>query len=139
MIGYLLGTNAISEIVRGAPHPGVVTFLAEHEDLWLSSIVVHELEYGVRRVPQGIRRTHLQASLLRLTTEYEDRILPLGRTGAEWAAQFRAQAQHAGLTLDLGDALIAGTAKIHNLAIATRYTADFEHLGIAVVNPWNFR
>ena len=101
----------ISEIVRGTPHPSVVTLLAEHKDLWLSSIVVHELEYGVRRLPQGQRRTHLQASLLRLTTEYEDRILPLDRAGAEWAAQFRAQAQHAGFTLDLGDALIAGTAK----------------------------
>ena len=136
MIGYLFDTSVISEIVRGAPHPGVVTFLAEHEDLWLSSIVVHELEYGVRRVPQGIRRTHLQASLLRLTTEYEDRILPLGRTGAEWAAQFRAQAQHAGLTLDLGDPLIAGTAKAHDLAISTRDTGDFEHLAVTVVNPW---
>ena len=136
MIGYLLDTNVISETLRSAPHPGVVTFLAEHEDLWLSSIVIHELEYGVRRLPHGQRRTHLQASLLRLTTEYEDRILPLDRTGAEWAAQFRAQAQHAGLTLDLGDALIAGTAKAHDLAIATCNTGDFEHLGVAVANPW---
>ena len=136
MIGYLLDTNVISEVVRATPHPGVVTFLAEHADLWLSSIVIHELDYGVRRLPQGQRRTHLQASLLRLTTEYEDRILPLDRTGAEWAAQFRVQAQHAGLTLDLGDALIAGTAKAHDLAIATRNTADFEHLGVAVVSPW---
>ena len=101
--------------------------------------MVHELEYGVRRLPHGQRRTHLQVSLLHLTTEYDDRILPFDRTSAELAAQFRTQAQHAGLTLDLGDALIAGTAKIHNLAIATRNTADFEHLGIAVVNPWNFR
>ncbi len=101
----------ISEIVRGTPHPSVVTLLAEHEAPWLSSIVVHELEFGVRRLPQGQRRTHLQVSLLHLTTEYDDRVLPLDRTSAEWAAQFRAQAQHAGLTLDLGDALIAGTAK----------------------------
>ena len=79
----------ISEIVRGAPHPGVVTFLAEHEDLWLSSIVVHELEYGVRRVPQGIRRTHLQASLLRLTTEYEDRILHAKDTTKAASAQLK--------------------------------------------------
>ncbi len=136
MICYLFGTNAISEIVRGAPHPGVVTFLAEHGDLWLSSIVVHELEYGVRRLPQGQRRSHLQASLLRLTTEYDDPILPLDRTSAEWAAQLRAQAQHAGLTLDLGDALIAGTAKAHDLAIATRNTVDSAHLDVAVVNPW---
>ena len=59
----------------------------------------------------GQRRTHLQVSLLHLTTEYDDRILPLDRTSAELAAQFRTQAQHAGLTLDLGDALIAGSAK----------------------------
>ena len=136
MIGYLLDTKVISEIVRSDTHPGVATFPAEHEDLWLSSIVIHELEYGVRRLPHGQRRSHLQASLLRLTTEYDDRILPLDRTGAEWAAHFRAQARHAGQTLDLGDALITGTAKSHDLAITTRNTTDFEHLGVAAVNPW---
>ena len=136
MIGYLLDTNVISETLRSAPRPGVVRFLAEHEDLWLSLIVVHELEYGVWRLPHGQRRTHLQASLLHLTTEYDDHILPLDRTAAEWAAQFRAQALHAGLTLDLGDAFIAGTAKTHDLAIATRNTGDFDHLDAAVVNPW---
>ena len=90
----------------------------------------------MRRVPEGQRRTHLQASLLRLTTEYDDRILPLDRTGAECAARFRAQAQHAGQTLEFCDALSAGTARAHDLSIATRNTADFEHLDVAVVNPW---
>ena len=66
-----------------------------------------------------------------------DRILPLDRTGAEWVAQFRVQAQHSGLTLNLGDALIAGTAKAHDLAVATRNVRDFEGLGVDVVNPWD--
>ena len=66
MIGYLLDTNVISEIMRTAPHPGVVAFLSEREDLWLSSIVIHELEYGVRRMPQGRRRGRLEAELSRL-------------------------------------------------------------------------
>ena len=79
----------------------------------------------------------LQADLLRFTSGYEDRILPLDRTGAEWAAQFRVQAQHSGLTLNLGDALIAGTAKAHDLAVATRNVRDFEGLGVDVVNPWD--
>ena len=137
MSGYLLDTNVVSEIVRSAPHPRVGTFFIEHDDLWLSSIVVHELEYGVQRMPQGRRRTRLQADLSRLVGEYEDRILPLERRGAELAAQFRAQAQRSGRTLDLGDALIAGTARAHDLAVATRNIADFERLDVEVVNPWD--
>ncbi len=139
MSGYLLDTNVISETMRRVPDVCVVTFLAEHDDLWLSSIVVHELEYGVRRLPQGRRRSGLEADLLRLTTEYEDRILPLDRTGAEWAARFRALAQRSGHTLDLGDALIAGTAKAHDLALATRNITDFHGVDVDLVNPWEDR
>ena len=139
MSGYLLDTNVVSETMRSVPDARVVTFLAEHDDLWLSSIVVHELEYGVRRLAQGRRRSGLEADLLRFTTEYEDRILPLDRVGAEWAARFRVLAQRSGHTLDLGDALIAGTAKAHDLAVATRNIADFQHVDVELVNPWEAR
>ena len=139
MNGYLLDTNVISEVIRSTPHTRVVTFLAEHDDLWLSSIVIHELEYGLQRMAQGQRRFDLQDSLLGVIAEYEDRILPLERVGAEWAARFRAQAHRFGRTLDLGDALIAGTAKTHDLAIATRNVRDFEALEVKVVNPWETR
>ena len=61
------------------------------------------------------------------------------RVGVEWAARFRAQAQRSGRTLDLGDALIAGTAKTHDLAIATRNVRDFDALDVKVVNPWKTR
>ena len=53
MNGYLLDTNVISEVIRSTPHTRVITFLAEHDDLWLSSIVIHELEYGLQRMEQG--------------------------------------------------------------------------------------
>ena len=139
MSGYLLDTNVVSETMRSVPDARVVTFLAEHDDLWLSSIVVHELEYGVRRLPQGRRRSGLEADLLRFTTEYEDRILPLDRVGAEWAARFRVLAQRSGRTLDLGDALIAGTAKAHDLTVATRNIADFQSADVELVNPWAAR
>ena len=139
MNGYLLDTNVISEVIRSTPHTRVVTFLAEHDDLWLSSIVIHELEYGLQRMAQGQRRSGLQDSLLGVIAEYEDRILPLERVGAEWAARFRAQAHRFGRTLDLGDALIAGTAKTHDLAIATRNVRDFDGLDVDVVNPWETR
>lgn len=139
MNGYLLDTNVISEIIRNTPHTRVVTFLTKHDDLWLSSIVIHELEYGLQRMAEGKRRSSLQDRLLAAIAEYEDRILPLERIGAEWAAKFRAQAHRFGRTLDLGDALIAGTAKTHDFAIATRNVRDFEGLDVEAINPWEPR
>ena len=58
---------------------------------------------------------------------------------AVWAARFRAQARGLGRTLDLGDALIAGTARSHELTIATRNVRDFAGLDVNVVNPWDTR
>lgn len=118
------------------PHSQTVASLTEHDDLWLSTIVLHELDYGVRRLEQGRKRDRLQADLASLTAEYGDRILPLDRAAAERAAQFRAQSQRSGRTLDLGDALMAGTAKANGLYVATRNVADFRHLDIDVANPW---
>ncbi|MYB45968.1 MAG: type II toxin-antitoxin system VapC family toxin [Acidimicrobiia bacterium] len=68
---------------------------------------------------------------------YEDCTLTLDRIGAEWSARFRAQARRSGQVLDLGDALIAGTARAHNLTIATRNVADFRYVAIDVFDPWD--
>ena len=139
MNGYLLDTNVVSEVLRSTPHARVVTFLTAHDDLWLSSFVIHELEYGLQRMAQGQRRASLHDGLRGIIAEYEDRILPLERGGAEWAARFLAHAQRSCRTLDLGDALIAGTAKTHDLAIATRNVRDFDGLEVKMVNPWETR
>ena len=136
MSGYLLDTNVVSEVMRSAPNPRVVAFLSEHEDLWLSSIVIHELEFGLQRMAHGQRRARLRDSVNELVADYEDRILPLDRTGATWAALFRAQARRSGRNLDLGDGLVAGTAKARGLAIATRNVKDFRGLEVEVADPW---
>ena len=49
MIGYLLDTNVISELSRDVPNPDVVAFLSDVDDLWLSSVVIHEIEYGLEK------------------------------------------------------------------------------------------
>ena len=51
MTGYLLDTNVISELSRDAPNPQVISFLDSEDDLWLSSIVLHEIEYGLQLLP----------------------------------------------------------------------------------------
>ncbi len=136
MSGFLLDTNVVSELTKDAPNPRVVAFLTEQDDLWLSALVLHELEFGLQLLPPGQRRDGLRSVLSEFIATYEDRILPLDRTGSERAAQFRAQAHRSGRVLDLGDALIAGTAKVHGLSVATRNVGDFADLDVDIVNPW---
>lgn len=139
MNGFLLDTNVVSELTRDDPSSQVIKFLADHDDLWLSSIVIHELEYGLRLLPAGRRQARLSAAVSSIVSVYEDRILPLDRIAAEWSARFRAQVRRSGHMLDLGDALIAGTARANNLTLTTRNVADFRYVAIDVFNPWDPR
>ena len=136
MTGLLLDTNVVSELNRPRPEAAVVAFLANGVDLWLSAVVLHELEFGVQQLAPGRRRELYRQRLSDFVAGYVDRILPVGRAEAVQAASLRAHARRMGRVLHLGDALIAGTARAHDLAVATRNVRDFEGLGVAVVDPW---
>ena len=136
MSGYLLDSSVIAELTSASPNRGVLSFLSEQDDLWLSSVVLHELELALQLLPQGQQRDVLRRALGELTSEFGDRILPLGRPEAEWAARLGAQARQAGHLPRADGALIAGTAKAHDLVIATRAVQDFDGLDVAVTNPW---
>ena len=136
MSGYLLDTNVVSELNREDPHTQVVDSVADRTDTWLSSVVVHEMEYGVQLLPPGSRRERVLAAHAQFLTVFRDRILPLDRKAAELAALLRAGERRAGRTLAVPDALIAGTAMANDLTLVTRNVRDFRRLGIEIVNPW---
>ena len=136
MNGFLLDTNVVSETTKPEPSSQVTAFLTAQNDLWLSAIVLHELEFGLQLLRPGHRRDRIAAALLAFVAEYEHRILPIGRQEARSAAWFRGQSRRSGRVLHLADALIAGTAQVNGLTIATRNVSDFDGLGIAVTNPW---
>ena len=138
MSSYLLDTNVVSETTKSNPNPNVAAFTAANSDLWLCSIVIHELEFGLRLLPPGRRRDVKRAAHIEFVTIYQDRILPVERSAAERAARFRARSRRTGLTVALGDTLIAGTAAIHDLTVATRNVRDFEKLAAEVINPWEY-
>ncbi len=136
MSGYLLDTNVISELTKTPPNPDVLEFLSTEGDLWIPVIALYELQFGLRLLPAGRRRDGLESTIAAFIAGYEERILPLDRESAHLAGALRAQAHRSGRRLRIGDALIAGTAKAHDLSIATRNVADFDYLDLPLANPW---
>ena len=139
MKGFLLDTTVVSELVKAVPEQRVIMFLLDTPDLWLSTIVLHEMDFGLNLLPPGQCRDRLRTVLSDFVSGYDNRIVPVGRQEAQQAAMLRAQARRSGRVLHLADALIAGTAKAHDLAVATRNAVDFEGLEVDVVNPWETR
>lgn len=138
MSGHLLDTNVVSELTSDRPNPRVIDYLFGLEELWLSAVVVHEMEYGVQVLPAGRRRDRIYEAHIRFLDAYSDRIIPLEHEAAEWAAHFRVLFQLRGRTIDLADALIAGTAMASNLALLTRNVRDFAGLDVKIINPWEY-
>ncbi len=136
MNGYVLDTNVVSELMRDDPGPMVLAFLLEKRGLWLTTVTIHELEYGLRLLPQGRRRSVHETKLARLVADYGDCILAVDCAAAEHAARLRVQARRSGRVMHLADALIAGCARANGLGVATRNVTDFEGLGVEVANPW---
>jgi predicted nucleic acid-binding protein len=139
MMHYLLDTVTIAELRRDdrKMHPGVRNWQMGIREARLSVITLNELRYGMHKVA---KRDPPFASILAawydliIAQPQRFHILNVDRPIAEQAAEFRAA--H-GMSSE--DSLIAATAKIHNLTLATRNTADFQDCGIQMVNPWEYQ
>ncbi len=136
MNGILLDTNVLSELTRARPDQNVLDFLVAAEECWISVITLHELAFGIDLLPHGQRRIRIHHSVMQMTNGYADRILPIQTPVAERAAHLRSTAQKSGVTLHLADALIAATALVHNLSLATRNISDFSQIDIRLIDPW---
>ncbi len=136
---FILDTNVISELRKAGDnkaHPAVVNWIAARsaQDFFLSSITLMELEMGVLRIE---RRDTRQGALLRrwLDTRvlpgFDGRILPV-----DDAVALRCARLHIPDPRSERDALIAATALVHGMTLATRNTADFRAMGVRLVDPW---
>ena len=133
----LLDTNVISETTRQIPDANVLTFLASLDRAFVSVLTIHELHFGICRLPSGQRRTDLAGSVDRFLATFKDAVIDVGTSQARRAGPLRAYAQAKGRVLHLADALIAATALEHGFTLATRNVADFTDLGVKLVNPWD--
>ncbi len=134
---FLLDTNVISELRRPhKAHPQVVAWAQAiaPEDMFLSSISLLELETGALLLA---RRDASQGRIIRQWIQ--NRVLPafMGRVVAvDTAVALRCAALHVPDPKPYRDSLIAATALVHGLTVATRNSAGFESMPVNVVNPW---
>ena len=102
----------------------------------MPTIVSHELKFRPEFLPLGNRRDIIYLTITDLVSRHGDRIPPVGNSEAAETAIIRAQQHRVRRKFDLGNALIARTIKVSNLAITTSNIRDFEYLELELINPW---
>lgn len=134
---YLLDTNVVSERMKAQPSPVVIGWLdAKKAELYLPSVALDELRYGVLRLPEGRRREGFARAVETLVTSYADKIVPFDAKAAWKSAEFRWQAHSLGFNPSVQDMMIAGIAAANGAVLATRNVKDFAFLDLEVVNPF---
>ncbi len=131
---YLLDTNVISELRKARPHGAVLAWAGAQDvgQMFLSAFTLGELQAGVEKTRRQdpAKAGRLNAWIEQLAASAQ--ILPMDvACFREWGRLMDRKP----LQL-VGDAMIAATARVHDLIVATRNEADFKHLGVRIVNPF---
>ena len=135
---YLLDTNVVAELRKGRrADPAVLAWRkgVKTSQSCLSAITLLELSLGIAlkaRKDEDAGRALRHWYERRLKPAFAGRILPVDEAVAERAAAIQAERTRSG-----NDALIAATALVHDLALATRNLRDFAGIAeLRTVDPW---
>jgi len=137
-LSFLLDTNVVSEAMAASPAAEVVVWIDAQPmgSIHLSVVTVGEIEFGIAQLPDGSKRERLQAWRDELVRLVGRRVLPIDLRVANAWATIRAAAKAAKCTMPPIDALIAATAEVHGLTLATRNVKDFAAWAGPTFNPW---
>lgn len=134
----LLDTNVVSEAMKPEPDPAVRDWLDEQaaETLYLSSVTVAELMFGIGALPNGKRKDRLTSALSGVLEIFADRILPFDSNAARRYADLAVKARAGGKGFPTPDGYIAAIAASHDFAVASRDASAFTAAGLNVIDPW---
>lgn len=135
----LLDTNVVSEPLRPMPDPAVVAWLDAQapETLYLCTITLAEVRFGIARLPEGRRKTVLGERFEgEFLPAFAGRVVGFGEKASASYARLRARARASGVAISPFDALIAAIALSLGFAIATRDVGPFDRLGLQVIDPF---
>lgn len=133
---YLVDANVLSEPTGPQPDARVVEWLSKHErQLAVDPIIVGEIRFGIHLLPAGKRRRRLESWFDQGIQHVQ--CLPWETAmGLRWA-KLLADLRKAGQSMPIKDSMIAATALVHGLTVATRNTRDFKKAKVKTINPFD--
>jgi predicted nucleic acid-binding protein len=134
-VSYLVDANVLSEATKASPEPKVLEWLRANEaELAMDPIILGEIRFGIDRMPPGRRRERFERWFAEGVENFV--CLPIeAATGIRWA-QLLAKLRASGSAMPVKDSLIAATALVHGLTVATRNSRDFQRAGVKVFDPF---
>ena len=136
---YLLDTCVISEIIKLQPNKNVINWLKNQDesDLFLSVLTFGEIEKGIEKAPDKIRKKKLKLWVEEdLKQRFEGRIIPIDLdVTTQWGIR-QGLSEKAGNPMPAIDGLIAVSGLVHNCTVVTRNTSDMEQSTVELFNPW---
>jgi predicted nucleic acid-binding protein len=136
-MAYLLDTNVVSELRKRKPHGAVVEWIREvpDESLYVSVVTLGEIQAGIEitREQDAGKAAEIEAWLDDLAQTYNV-IDSNAAVFRQWARLLHGRSDH-----HLEDALIAATAKVCGLTVATRNSADFKPFAVDTIDPFRFK
>jgi tRNA(fMet)-specific endonuclease VapC len=138
-MSYLLDTIVISELITKQPNQKVVNWIdaLEPNAVYLSVITIGEIRKGIEKLPASQRRTTLTAWLIHeLLVRFDGRIAAITTDVMLVWGELTGGMEKAGHPIAAIDSLIAAIALTQNYQLVTRNTADFQHTGVTLIDPW---
>ncbi len=134
----VLDTNVVSEAMKPKPDPAVLAWLNDQaaETLYISSVTVAELLFGIKSLPAGKRKDMLNQALDGLMQLFRSRVLSFDIDAARRYADLAVEAKTSGQGFPTPDGYIAAIAASREFSVASRDTAPFEAARVPVINPW---
>ena len=135
-MSYLVDTNVVSELRKGRRcNSKVAAWFAglSTEDVFLSVLTLGEIRKGIARIRRRDPRAgeSLEVWFKDLVATHSDRVLMVDQAVAEEWGRLNVPDP-----LPVIDGLLAATAKVHGLTLATRNVKDVERSGVECVNPF---
>ena len=134
-----LDTNVLSETLRKAPDPAVVSWLVRHDaQLALPTVTIAEIAFGIRKIHPDQRALRLEEGLSEWRRRFADRIFGLTEAAALAYGDIMGAAARGGRGMSAPDGMIAAIARVNGGRLATRNLADFVTTGLELISPWDF-
>ena len=132
---YLVDANVLSGVTKPRPPARVIEWLRAHEaEIVVDPIILGEIRFGIYLVPAGARRRQLERWFAQGAEKMH--CLPWdAATGIRWA-RLLAELRAAGHAMPIKDSLIAATALVHGLTLATHNQRDFKRAGVKMIDPF---